>query len=278
MRYQTMIRLVAGAQVTAADGMKSTLTTGAASGSRRPCFGVFGVCIRQGASLWCRDFSGKHLSRMSNETIFREVDEELRGDRMRALWRRFGPYIIGAAVAVVLVVAINEGWRWWQNSNAARSSDQFYAALELAEARRHRRRRRRRSTRSIASGVGGYPLLARFRQASLLARDGKDAEAVAAYDALATAETNPRLRELALVLAANLLVDSGDVAAVQQRVGGLVAPGNAAAQRRARSDRACPVQGRRPQRRARRPSRTSPPIRWRQPRSPAAACRSTSRS
>ena len=70
---------------------------------------------------------------MSNETIFREVDEELRGDRLRALWRRYGPFVIGGAIAIVLVVAVNEGWAWWQNSNAARSSDQFYAALELAE-------------------------------------------------------------------------------------------------------------------------------------------------
>lgn len=162
---------------------------------------------------------------MSNETIFREVDEELRGDRMRALWRRFGPYVIGGAVAIVLVVAVNEGWKWWQTSTAARSSDQYYAALELAEAGDIA------AAQTALDGVaaeagGGYATLARFRQASLLAKDGKTAEAVAAYDALATAETNARLRELALVLAANLLVDGGDVAAVQQRVGGLLTPNN----------------------------------------------------
>lgn len=162
---------------------------------------------------------------MSNETIFREVDEELRGDRLRALWRRFGPYVIGAAVAIVLIVAVNEGWSWWQNTNAARSSDQFYTALELAE-NGDIAGAQAALEEVKAQGSGGYPTLARFREASLLARDGKRDEAVAAYDALATAETDPRLRELALVLAANLLVDGGDVAAVQQRVGGLVTPDN----------------------------------------------------
>jgi hypothetical protein len=155
---------------------------------------------------------------MSNETIFREVDEELRGDRLRSLWKRFGPYIIGAAVAVVLVVALNEGWSFWQNSNAARSSDQFYAALELAEAGDVAGAQEALNTLA-AEGSGAYPTLARFRQASLLARDGKTQAAVAAYDALATAESNPRLRDLALALAATLLIDSGDVAAVEQRVG-----------------------------------------------------------
>lgn len=157
---------------------------------------------------------------MTNETIFREVDEELRGDRLRALWRRFGPFVIGGAVAVVLVVAANEGWNWWQNSNAARSSDQFYAALELAEAGDVAGAQAALND-VVAEGTGGYPTLARFRQAALLARDGKRAEAIAAYDALATAQTNPRLRELALVLAAYLAVDDGNVAAVEQRVGGL---------------------------------------------------------
>jgi len=162
---------------------------------------------------------------MSNDTLLREVDDELRGDRMRALWKRFGPYVIGAAVAIVLIVAVNEGWAWWQKSNAARSSDQFYAALELAEGT-DIAAAQEALNKVIAEGSGGYPTLARFRQAALLAKDGKSAEAVAAYDALATAETNPRIRELALALSAYLLVDSGDIAAVQQRVGGLVTPEN----------------------------------------------------
>lgn len=162
---------------------------------------------------------------MSNDTLLREVDEALRGDRMRALWRRFGPYVIGAAVAIVLLVAVNEGWAWWQKSNAARSSDQFYVALELAEGT-DIAAAQEALDKVVAEGSGGYPTLARFRQASLLAKDGKTAEAIAAYDALATAETNPHIRELALALSAYLLVDGGDVAAVQQRVGGLATPQN----------------------------------------------------
>ena len=163
---------------------------------------------------------------MSNETIFSEVDEELRRDRARQIWRRVGPWVIAAAVAVVLAVAINEGWSWWQNSNAARSSDEFYAALEMAETGDVAGAETALNAMA-ASSTGSYPLLAKFRQASLLASQGKDAEAVAAYDALANADTLPRIRELALVLAANVLVDSGDVAGVQQRVSGLVTPDNA---------------------------------------------------
>lgn len=158
---------------------------------------------------------------MSNENIIREIDEELRSDRMRNLWRNFGPYVIGAAVAIVVLVAVNEGWTWWQNSNSAKSSEQFYSALELADGT-DAAAAQKALDEVIAAGHGGYPELARFREAALLSQQGKTAEAVAAYDALATSQSNAHMRELALVLAANLLVDGGDVAQVEQRVGGLV--------------------------------------------------------
>lgn len=162
-----------------------------------------------------------HLSFMSNENIIREIDEELRSDRARNLWRRFGPYVIGAAVAIVLIVAVKEGWDWWQSSNSAQSSDQFYAALQLADGT-DAEAAKTALDGVIAANHGGYPVLARFREAALLAGQGKTAEAVAAYDALAAGQSNKYLRELALVLAANLLVGGGDVAQVEQRVGGLV--------------------------------------------------------
>ncbi|WP_417309297.1 tetratricopeptide repeat protein [Devosia sp.] len=160
---------------------------------------------------------------MANENIIREIDEELRSDRMRNAWRRFGPLVIGGAVAIVLFVAGYEAWTWWQRSTAATSSDQFYSALELAENGDIAAAQDALNTVE-ADGSGGYPVLARFREAALLAEQGKSAEAVAAYDALSTNENNSHLRELALVLAAYQLVDAGDVSGVETRVGALDNP------------------------------------------------------
>jgi hypothetical protein len=162
---------------------------------------------------------------MSQDNIFREVDEELRHERVRKLWRRFAPYVMAAAIGVVLIVAVNEGWSWYQNSNSARASDQYFSALELLD--KGDVAGGQAALDAIATGAnGGYAMLARFKEAALLAKDGKAAEAVAAYDALSTSEPNARLRELALVLAANILVDGGDLAAVEARVGGIAVDGN----------------------------------------------------
>lgn len=162
---------------------------------------------------------------MAQDNIFREVDEELRSDRMRNLWRRFAPYVIGAAVGVVAIVAVNEGWTWYHANNAAQSSDELYAAFDLADGG-DLAAAQAQLDKLIADGTGDYPTLAEFRKAGLLAKDGSVDEAVAAYDALANDQSNAHLRELALVLAGNLLVDSGSLADVESRVGSVAAEGS----------------------------------------------------
>lgn len=157
---------------------------------------------------------------MSEQNIFREVDEELRSDRMRALWRRFAPYVIGAAVGVVLVVAANEGWTWYHANNAAKSSDELYAAFELIDGGDLPAAQTQLDA-LIADGSGSYPVLAQFRKAGVLVKEGAIADAVAAYDALANSQSNPRLRELALVLGGTLMVDAGTLADVESRVGSI---------------------------------------------------------
>lgn len=170
---------------------------------------------------------------MSNESFISEVNEELRSDRARKLWRTYGPWVIGACVAIVVLVAGNEGWRWWQESNSSRSAQQFYDAQALAEsgdiAGAHQA-----LDKLEADGSASYPLLARFREAGLLAREGKLSEAVAAYDALATGQSDRNLRELALVLAGYALVDGGDVAMVEQRVGSIAATADSSLRNAAR--------------------------------------------
>ncbi|MCB1516880.1 MAG: tetratricopeptide repeat protein [Hyphomicrobiaceae bacterium] len=162
---------------------------------------------------------------MSEETIFQEVSEELRSERMRNLWRRYGPWIIGVAVLIVVGVAANEGWQWYKNSVAAASSDKFYSAIQalddgdIADAQS-------RLNETIADGVDGYPDLARFAQAAILAEQGERKAALAAYDSLSTTLSDPDLRDLAALQAVSLMVDDGDVGAVEARLTALLAPDN----------------------------------------------------
>ena len=97
--------------------------------------------------------------------IFREVDDDLRREQLKRMWDRYGTYVIGLAVLIVLVTA---GWRfyeYWQEQRAEASGDRFVAALRLAEDGKH--------TEAVTAldelvkdGSGGYPLLATFRSAA----------------------------------------------------------------------------------------------------------------
>lgn len=157
---------------------------------------------------------------MSDDSFLREVEDELRSDKLKAFWRRFAPFIIGGAVLIVLLVAANEVWKWYRSSTAAGASDQYYAAVDMAQSG-DVAGAQAAFAELESSGPGGYAILARFQEAALLAEQGETDAALAAYDALAASLDQRRLRELAYILGGYLAVDHLDVGAVEQRVGGL---------------------------------------------------------
>ena len=70
---------------------------------------------------------------MSDDSFIREVDQELRQDQAKALWDRYGAYIVGAAVLVVLATSLFVAWEYWTETRANRSGDAYSQALTLAE-------------------------------------------------------------------------------------------------------------------------------------------------
>ena len=57
---------------------------------------------------------------MSNESFIREVNEEIRQEKAKALWGNYGPYLILAAVILVLGTGIYQIYDHWQSSKAGR--------------------------------------------------------------------------------------------------------------------------------------------------------------
>ena len=160
---------------------------------------------------------------MSDDSFIREVEEELRSDRFKALWKRFGPFIIGGAV---LVVALTAAWRFYLSyteGQANASGDRYLEAVELAEA--GNRGDALTALEALeGEAAGRYDLLARLRAASLRAADDP-AAAIAAYRAVADDGGTPEpIADIARLRAAYLLVDHGEASEVEALVGGLVGP------------------------------------------------------
>ena len=138
--------------------------------------------------------------------FIREVNEEVRQDRVRRVLERFWPVIAAAVVAVLVAVG---GWKWAEADTARKAeaaSNQYLDALDLV--RDGKADEAVSALKAVeASGTPGYRLLARFRLAG--ETGSKDPKAGAGmFDALAAdPSVDPSLQEVARLRAALLLVD-----------------------------------------------------------------------
>lgn len=152
---------------------------------------------------------------MSDESLFREVDEEVRQEQYKQLWSRYGNLFVALCLVVVAAVAGYKGWQYWQVKQSESAAETFFAAAKLAGA--GKADDALKQFESI--GHPGYGLLAQFRQAATLAATGKPDEAVKIYDGLAanSAAAAP-LRDLARIRAAYVLIDTANQEDLAQRV------------------------------------------------------------
>lgn len=151
-----------------------------------------------------------------NESFIREVNEEIRSEQLRNIWKRFAPVIISVAVLIVVAVAGTSLFQWWQSSQASASGDRFLSALQNADENRKDDAVKELQALS-ADGFGAYPVLARMKLAALKAEGGDTAAAAADFSTIGKDQSvPPAVRNVARLRAAWLMVDAGkyqDVAA-----------------------------------------------------------------
>jgi len=144
--------------------------------------------------------------------IFDEINEELKQDRMAALWQRYGKYLIAVVVAIVAGVSLSQGYSYYTTQRDARAADAFFQAILADDV-----------TSSLETAAPelneGYALLAEFRSAAALAQDGKSAEAEQRYLALAERTDAEQIyRDLALLLSVMHAPQTADAADLQARL------------------------------------------------------------
>lgn len=162
----------------------------------------------------------------NDDSFFREVNEELRSDQLRYVWKRFGKIVIGIAALIVVGTAAYRGYEYWETHNASQSGDRFIAALQLAS--------QNKNDEALAAlsaiekdGTGSYPVLAKLRTASVQANKGDTAGAVATFEAIGNDGKAPQpIRDLAKLRAAWLLIDAGTYEQVAAQAEGMTAQGH----------------------------------------------------
>lgn len=155
---------------------------------------------------------------MVDGDIFREVDEEIKREQFAKLWDKYGYLILGAAFAIVVSVAGYKYWNYQQAEQAQTFGSRFMEALDLEGA--DKKDLAQLSFSQIAAdGPRGYAMLAKMREASVKASNGKLAEAINEYDKLATSGTvDPVFQDFSRIQAAMLRVDDADEAEMKKRL------------------------------------------------------------
>jgi hypothetical protein len=151
--------------------------------------------------------------------IFREVEEDVRRERLEKFWKSYGAWVIAFAVLVLAGVGAYEFWRRHEAAEAAKASDAYAAAQRISDP----------AQAAPAFGKvadtsgGGYGLIAKLSQANALSASGKNLDALALYKQVAAANSGD-IGAIARLRAAWLIAANAPRADIETLLGPLDTP------------------------------------------------------
>jgi hypothetical protein len=161
-----------------------------------------------------------------DEAFLREVDEELRKERMNAMFARYGWLVIAG---VVLLLAAIGGWIWYQEHRKAVAGEQGEALISALQAAESGNTAGAQATfdELAESNIEGYRAAGLFSRAGLQLEAGDEAAAIATLKAIAEdSRLAEPYRHAALIRQTALEFDSIPPAEVIRRLGPLALEGN----------------------------------------------------
>jgi hypothetical protein len=161
---------------------------------------------------------------VTDESLIREVDEEVRQDEYKKFWDRHGSKLIALAALLVLAVAAFEGWTYFQRTQAETASVVYLDAVKKAADGKYE------DALAALAAVKhpGFEQLGRLQKAAVVAANGDVNKAIADYDAIiADKASEPVLTELARIRQGYLLVDKATPDELLTKLGMFDKDGNA---------------------------------------------------
>lgn len=167
------------------------------------------------------------MADQGRDMLSREIDEELRRERLLKLWDQYGTYLLIVAVAVIVGVG---GWKWYDNRQTAAAES---ASLQYIIALRdYAIGKPNDATKNLENllpkAPGGYAQLSRLRMAGYDRTSGNIPEAISLYSEVADdSSSDPILADYARLQIAAIKLDAGDFTDAKNRLTPLSADNNA---------------------------------------------------
>jgi hypothetical protein len=151
--------------------------------------------------------------------IFREVEEEVRRERVEKLWKQYGDYAIAGVAVIVLAVGGWQFWKFYHGRELLRASDAYAHASNQASAG-DAKGAATEFAKLAKDGPSGYATLARLQQANALMATGSIGDAVKIYREIENG-SDPSLAAVARLRHAWAVVDIGAKSDIVQILGPL---------------------------------------------------------
>ena len=167
------------------------------------------------------------MADQGRDMLSREIDEELRRERLLKLWDQYGTYIIVAAVLVVLGIG---GWKWYESRQIAAAES---ASLQYIIALRdYALGKPEDATKNLENllpkAPHGYAQLSRLRMAAYERASGNTPEAMGLYSEVADdGSADAVLADYARLQVAAIKLDAGDFTDAKNRLTPLSTDDNA---------------------------------------------------
>ena len=159
------------------------------------------------------------------DDIFKEVDEELREERLTKIWKRIGPYVVGILSGAIIITSAVIGYREYDETQRQNWGVQFAEAMNLSEEGNWQESLDLFDTLTEKTNLG-YKTLSLFQAASLYARNGNKEKALEIYQSLENEALDENFRDLATLMLIYLQFDNADPEILEKRIEKLASKGN----------------------------------------------------
>ena len=149
--------------------------------------------------------------------VFEEVEERLRADRYRTLAARYLPWVGGALLAALVVALAVWGYQKYRQDGVERASE-AYAAGMTSLAHNDRDGAFREFGQAATSSSAAYKTLALMQQGGIRLAQQRSADAISLFDQAAAAAPNAVIGDAARLESAYLLLDTADLAQIEDRL------------------------------------------------------------
>lgn len=141
--------------------------------------------------------------------LYSEIRDEVAQESLLNFFKKYGKLLAIIAIFIILAIAGNKTYKFFENKKITKTSDQYFVAEELL-AKNDKDKAIAELDAVINNGYGNFKYVAGFRKAEILIGENKLDEAIEIYDKISNAkDADVSLKDLAALFLVHKLSETG---------------------------------------------------------------------